>query len=106
MMSSFRCVEINCFNRFRFLAEVSANLQKMDYFEQFKGHNSERKKGNSWGPSFVRPFWSAKYLNFGGESYEIRIFSHSIQKTYTLRKKKNQILLFLSSLEQIPKFSG
>ena len=27
------------------------------------------------------PFWSTKYLNFGGESCEIRILSHSIQET-------------------------
>ena len=52
----------------------------------------------SWGPPFG-PFWSAKYLNFGGESCEIRILSRSIQETYTLRKVKNQVLLFLSSSE-------
>ena len=52
----------------------------------------------SCGPPFC-PFWSAKYLNFGGESCEIRILSRSIQETYTLRKVKNQVLLFLSSWE-------
>ena len=31
---------------FRFLAEVSTNLQKMHYFGQFKEHNSGKKKGN------------------------------------------------------------
>ena len=46
------------------------------------------------GSSF-RPFWSAKYLDFGGVSCEIRILSHSVQETYTLRKVKNQVLLFL-----------
>ena len=50
------------------------------------------------GSSF-RPFWSAKYLNFGGVSCEIRILSRSIQETYTLRKVKNQVLLFLLSWE-------
>ena len=40
------------------------------------------------------PFWSAKYLNFGGESCEIRILSRSIQEAYILRKVKNQVLLF------------
>ena len=49
-------------------------------------------------PPFV-PFWSEKYLNFGGESCEIGILSRSIQETYTMRKVKNQVLLFLSSLE-------
>ena len=52
------------------------------------------------------PFWSAKYLNFGVESCETRILSRSIQETYPLRKMKNQVLLFLSSLEEIPKCSG
>ena len=33
-----------------------------------------------------RPFWSAKYLNFGGVNCEIRILSRSIQETCTLRK--------------------
>ena len=37
-------MDINCFNRFRFLAEISTNLQKKDYFGQFKDHNSRTKK--------------------------------------------------------------
>ena len=126
MMRSFRWIEINCFNKFRFLAEVSTNLQKKHYFGQFEDHNSRTKKENQtddpifsfifWaltisnfhfcilklakfifiGSSF-RPFWSAKYLNFGGVTCRIRILSCSIQDTYTLRKVKNQLLLFLSS---------
>ena len=43
--------------------------------------------------------WSAKYLKFEGENFEIRILSHSIQQTYALRKVKKQVLLFLSSWE-------
>ena len=50
----------------------------------------------SWGPSFGS-FLSEKYLNFGGESYETRIFSYSIQET--LMKVKEQVLLFLSGWE-------
>ena len=50
------------------------------------------------GSSF-RSFWPSKYLNFGGVSCKIRILSRSIQETYTLRKVKNQVLLFLSSWE-------
>ena len=42
-------------------------------------------------------------MNFGDVSYEIRILSRSIQKTYTLRKVKNRGLLFLLSWE--PKLS-
>ena len=44
-------------------------------------------------------FWSAKYLNFGGGSRDIRILSHLIQGIYILRKVKNQVLFFLSSWE-------
>ena len=50
----------------------------------------------SWGVPFGL-FLSAKYLNFGGKSCEIRILPRSIQETYTLRKVKSQVLLFLSS---------
>ena len=56
----------------------------------------------SMGPPFG-PFWSAKYLDFGGESTEIRILSCSIQETYTLRKVKNKALIFLSSWEPVKK---
>ena len=44
-------------------------------------------------------FWSAKYLNFGDVSCEIKTFSRSIQATYTLMKVKKQVLLFLSRWE-------
>ena len=50
------------------------------------------------GSSF-HPFWSAKYLNFGGATCEIRILSRSIQETYKLRKLKKQVLLFIFSWE-------
>ena len=43
------------------------------------------------------PFWCAKNMNFGGESFEIRVLSCSIQEIYKLRKVKNQVLFFLSS---------
>ena len=42
----FRFVYINCFNRLRFLAEVSLKLQKMYFFVECKGHNPERKREN------------------------------------------------------------
>ena len=48
-------------------------------------------------PPYVH-FWSAKYLNFGGESFEIKILSSSIQETYTLRKVKNQVVTFFIEL--------
>ena len=101
-------MDINSLNRLKLLAEISTNLQKMHYFRQFKEHNSGRKKINktkdpffsstpwalfeafifvfdkcqnsfSWGTPFG-PCWSAKYLNFGGESCKIRILSRSIQE--------------------------
>ena len=53
----------------------------------------------SWPSPPFGPFWSVKYLNFGSESYEISILSRSIQETYTLRKVKNQVLLFQSTWE-------
>ena len=46
-----------------------------------------------------RPFWSVKCLNFGGGSCELRILSRLIQRKYTLRTVKKQVLLFLSSWE-------
>ena len=105
-------------------------MQKGHNFWQFKDHNSGRRHENQTnepifficsaspnclGNSFYHlkiakihfhgvPPW--KYLNFSGESCEIRILSRSIKKIYTLRKVKNQVLIFLSSWEQIPKFQG
>ena len=46
VMKIFRSIYVNCFNRLRFLAEVSTKLQKMHFFGQFKDHNSGRKHGN------------------------------------------------------------
>ena len=37
-------MDINIFNSFRFLAEVSTNLPKMHYFGQFKDHIWKEKK--------------------------------------------------------------
>ena len=45
------------------------------------------------------PFWSAKYLYFGGESCEIKILYLLIQEMHTLRKVKNYVLFFQSSWE-------
>ena len=50
--------------------------------------------------SFLSPFglfWSVKYMNFGVKNGDIRILSRLIQKIYTLRKVKKQVLLFLSN---------
>ena len=43
--SRFRCMYVNCFNRF--LAEASTKLKKkMHFSRQLKDHNSEREYGN------------------------------------------------------------
>ena len=42
----FRCIYVNCFDRLRFLAEVSTKLQKMHFFRQFKDYKSGREHGN------------------------------------------------------------
>ena len=81
-MKTFRSIYIyvNCFNRLRFLAEVSTKLQKMHFFGQFKDHNSGRKHGNQTNdpifsftffallfqnesPIFCCPLFSENYLN-------------------------------------------
>ena len=46
VIRTFRSIYVNCFNRLRFLAEVSTKLQKMHFFGQFKDHNSGRKHRN------------------------------------------------------------
>ena len=54
----------------------------------------------------VGPFWSAKYLNFGGENCEIRNLSRSIQETYTLRKMKKPGFTSSIELRISPNFLG
>ena len=45
VMRLLRCIYGNCFQRLRFLAEVSTKLHEMHVFRTFKGHNSGRKHG-------------------------------------------------------------
>ena len=40
------CMYVNCFNRLRFLADVSTKLQKMHFFGQLNDPNSGREHGN------------------------------------------------------------
>ena len=59
MMRSFSWIEINCFNRFRFSAEVSTDSEKMLYFGQFKEHNSfKKRKLDKWHHFFIYFFSS------------------------------------------------
>ena len=39
VMRTLRCMYINCINRFRSLTEVSTELQKINFFGQFKDRN-------------------------------------------------------------------
>ena len=45
VMRTFRWIYANCFNRSKFLAEITTVLQNMHLFGQFKDHNSGRKHG-------------------------------------------------------------
>ena len=40
VVRTFRCIYENCFNRLKFFAEVSTELQKMHFFGQFKNHGN------------------------------------------------------------------
>ena len=115
-MRSFRCIQINGLNGLRFLAEVSTNLQKCTIFDSLRTITQDGKTRQTahFLIKFLSSLWYSflylkilkihfhgvcKNLNFGGESCKIRILSRSIQETYTLRKLKKQVLLFLLSWE-------
>ena len=103
VMRTFRCIYINCFNRFRFLAKVSSKLWKCTFLENWRTITQERNM-NKWpyflhllfplqlfvafmfgfenvqnsfscGPRFG-PFWSVKYLNFE-QKLPIRTIHHN-----------------------------
>ena len=46
VMATFKSIYVNCFNRLRFPAEVSTNLQKGHFLRQFKDQISGTKHGN------------------------------------------------------------
>ena len=98
-----------CANSARNLRKEKRKLDKWPhfFFIQFLSSNClwyfcirKLSKFSFMGPSF-RPFRSAKYLNFGGVTCEIRILSRLFQVAYTLRKVKNQVLLFYRVENQI-----
>ena len=45
VMRTFRCIYVNCFNRLRFLAEVSTKLQKMHFLDNLRTITQERNMG-------------------------------------------------------------
>ena len=66
-------------NRFRFLAEVSTNLQKMPYFQQFKDHNSGGKKNklDKWPHFFHLIFELCLWYSFSNLK-NIKICFHGV----------------------------
>ena len=46
VLRTFRCTDVTCFNRLRFLSEVTTKLQKMHFFGLLKDRNSRRNHGN------------------------------------------------------------
>ena len=63
VMRTFRCIYVNCFNRLRFLAEVSTKLQKMHFFGQLgiiaQKWNMETRQMT---PFFASTFFSSNCL--------------------------------------------
>ena len=54
MIRHFRWIQINCFNRFRFLAEVSINFQKSTLLGNLRTITQERKKKlDKWTHFFI-----------------------------------------------------
>ena len=43
---TFRCIYVDCFNRLRYLAEVSTKFKKMHSFGQYTDRNPGRKHGH------------------------------------------------------------
>ena len=114
---TFRSIYVNCFNRLRFLAEVSSVLQKMHFFGKFTYRNSDSKHENYTNdPSFSSTFsvltsvicififqngqnsfscghpfglfWSVKYLNFG-QKLPIRTAHHTFLESRHAGVTKN-----------------
>ena len=93
VMRTFRCIYVNCFNRLRFLAEVTTNCKKCTFLDILRtitqeGNMETRQMTPFFSSTFYalfvtfififensqnsfscrppfRPFWSVKYHNFG-----------------------------------------
>ena len=104
----FRCLYVNCFNQLRFLAEVSTELQKMHFLDNWRTITQEgsmetrqmtlffsstfsnlfvifisefEKAQNSFSCGLpVGPFWSVKYLNFWPKATNWDSSSHFSRK--------------------------
>ena len=57
-------MHINCFNRSRFLAEVSTSLQKYTIFGNLRSITEERKKETRQMTLFSSPFWALTVCDF------------------------------------------
>ena len=113
---TFRCIYVNCFNRFRFFAAVSTNFKKCTFLDNLQtiSHEGnmetklttpffsstfsalfvtftflfENKQNSLWcGPPFG-PFWSVKYLNFG-QKLPLRTTHHTFLESRQPEVTKN-----------------
>ena len=55
---------VNCFNRLRFLVEISTKLWEMHFSRQIKGHNSGRKLKNQTNDLIFSSTFSAVFVTF------------------------------------------
>ena len=83
----FRCIYVNCFNRLRFLAEVSTKLQKMQFLDNLRTITQEESMGAN--PNFIwSNGWSiliCKIPQFLTQSYRFRQLITLFEKVDTLR---------------------
>ena len=61
---NFQMKYVNCFNRLRFLAEVSTKLLKIHFYRQIKGHNSGRKLKNQTNDLIFSSTFSTLFVIF------------------------------------------
>ena len=123
IMRSFTWIEINFFNRFRFLPEVSTNLQKCTILGNLKTITQEGEKkirqilpfliyflssvcvtfnfvfencqnSFSWGPTLVHSFWSTQYLNLEVKAVTLELCLVRFNKHTHRRKWKTKFYFF------------
>ena len=131
----FRCIDENCFNRLRFLANVSTKSQKMHFFRKFRTITQEKNlKTRQMTPFFSStfsaptvcniPFWIWKYpkfifmwsplwsilvckiLQFLAKSSQFGKLKHTFLKSRHPDVTKNLHYVLISRRSQIPIFFG
>ena len=86
-MKIFRSIYINCFDRLRFLAEVSTKLQKMHLFIQFKDYNSGRKHRKQTNDAIFSFTFSALLFQNQSPIFCCRLFSENYLNPHARIKK-------------------